>query len=84
MTELVCLRNSDFQYNTISAFGAFRHDQDFSDVTLACVDGEQVVAHKFILASSSLFFLNLMRKNKHTHPLINMRKMKSRGSGGHG
>ena len=41
MTEQVCLRNSDFQDNTISAFGAFRHDQDFSDVTLACVDGEQ-------------------------------------------
>ena len=77
MTEKICLRNSDFLDNTISAFGAFRHDQDLSNVTLACVDGEQVEAHKFILASSSLFFLNLLHKNKHTHPLIYMRKMKS-------
>ena len=80
MTEQVCLRNSDFQDNTISAFGAFRHDQDFSDVTLACVDGEQVEAHKFILASSSLFFLNLLR----THTSLNLyEKDEIRGSGGH-
>jgi len=77
MTEQVTLSNSDFQDNTISAFGALRHDHDFSDVTLACADGEQVEAHKFILASSSPFFLNLLRQNKHAHPLIYMRNVKS-------
>ena len=36
-----------------------------------------MVAHKVILASSSPFFLNLLRRNKHPHPLIYMRGLKS-------
>ena len=36
-------------------------------------------AHKVILASSSPFFLKLLRKNKHPHPLIYMRGVKSEG-----
>jgi len=35
-----------------------------------------VVAHKVILASSSPFFLNLLRRNKHPHPLIYMGGLK--------
>merc|ERR1719319_5548 len=50
---------------------------EFDDVTLACEDGQQVEAHKVILASSSPFFLNLLRRNKHPHPLIYMRGLKS-------
>jgi len=50
---------------------------DFSDVTLACEDGEQVEAHKVILAASSPFFQQLLRRNKHPHPLIYMRGVKS-------
>merc|ERR1712129_407909 len=61
----------------ISAFGTLREDRDFSDVTLVCEDGQQVEAHKVILASSSPFFLNLLRRNKHPHPLIYMRGLKS-------
>jgi len=36
-----------------------------------------VDAHKVILASSSPFFLNLLKRNKHPHPLIYMRGLKS-------
>ena len=54
-----------------------REDNDFVDVTLACEDGQQVEAHKVILASSSPFFQKLLGKNKHPHPLIYMRGMKS-------
>jgi len=43
---------------------------EFTDVTLACEDGQQVEAHKVILASYSLFFLNL--EEKHSHPMIYM------------
>ena len=50
---------------------------DFSDVTLACEDGQQVEAHKMILAASSPFFQKLLGRNKHPHPLIYMRGMKS-------
>ena len=54
-----------------------REDQDFSDVTLACEDGQQVEAHKVILVASSPFFQRLLGRNKHPHPLIYMRGIKS-------
>ena len=34
-------------------------DNDFADGTLACEDGQQIEAHKVILAASSSFFQNL-------------------------
>ena len=75
--DKLCLKWNDFQENAISAFGTLREDREFADVTLACEDGQQVEAHKVILASSSPFFLNLLRRNKHPHPLIYMRGLKS-------
>ena len=57
--------------------GSFREDNDFADMTLACEDGQQVEAHKVILAASSPFFQNLLGRNKHPHPLIYMRGVKS-------
>merc|ERR1712204_150405 len=75
--EKLCLKWNDFQENAISAFGTLREDREFADVTLACDDGQQVEAHKVILASSSPFFLTLLGRNKHPHPLIYMRGLKS-------
>ena len=46
-------------------------------MTLACEDGQQVEAHKVILAASSPFFQTLLQKNKHSHPLIYMRGVES-------
>ena len=77
MLEKLCLRWNEFKENAITAFGSLRDDQDFSDVTLACEDGQQVEAHKVILAASSPFFQKLLGRNKHPHPLIYMRGMKS-------
>ena len=54
-----------------------RQDVDFVDVTLACEDGQQVEAHKIILAAASPFFQNMLSKNIHAHPLIYMRGIKS-------
>jgi len=75
--EKLCLKWNDFQENVTTAFGERRKDMEFADVTLACEDGQQVEAHKVILASASPFFLDLLRRNKHPHPLIYMRGMKS-------
>merc|ERR1712129_287775 len=75
--EKLSLKWNDFQKNAISAFGTLREDSEFADVTLACEDGQQVEAHKVILASSSPFFMNLLRRIKHPHPLICMRGLKS-------
>ena len=77
MSEKLCLQWNDFQENVKSAFGNLREDNDFTDVTLACEGGQQVEAHKVILASSSPFFQKLLGRNKHPHPLIYMRGMKS-------
>ena len=74
--EKLCLQWNDFKENVSSAFGQLRGDKELSDVTLACEDGQQIEAHKVILASSSPFFMELLRKNKHGHPLIYMRGLK--------
>ena len=76
-TEKFCLRWNDFQENINTTFKNLRKDNDFTDVTLACEDGYEVEAHKLILAASSPFFHNLLKTNKHAHPLIYMRRMKS-------
>ena len=77
MSEKLCLKWNDFQENVNTAFGSLREDNEFADVTLACEDGQQVEAHKVILAASSPFFQNLLKRNRHPHPLIFMRGMKS-------
>ena len=77
MSERFCLNWNDFQDNVKSAFGNLRDDQDFTDVTLACEDGHTIEAHKVILVASSPFLQKLLKLNKHPHPLIYMRGMKS-------
>ena len=76
MSEKLCLQWNDFHENIKSAIENLREDKDFKDVTLVCENGQQVEAHKVILASSSPFFLRLLARNKHHHPLIYMRGMK--------
>ena len=76
--EKLCLQWIGFQAYLTSAFGDLRNDKEFTDVTLACEDGQQVEVHKLVLISSSPFFKNLLQRNKHTHPLIYMRGVKSK------
>ena len=76
-SEKLCLQWNEFQKIVSSAFGELRDDLDLTDVTLACEDGEQVEAHKIVLASCSPFFMDLFKRNKHPHPLIYMRGIKS-------
>ena len=50
-TEKFCLKFDDFKANVNTAFGSLRKDREFADVTLACEDGNQVKAHKIVLAT---------------------------------
>ena len=77
MAEKLCLQWNDFQDNVKNAFGNLRKTTDFVDVTLACEDGQQIEAHKVILAASSPIFETILKRNKHSHPLIYMRGIKS-------
>ena len=76
-SEQLCLRLNEFQESVNTAFASLRKDSYFTDVTLACEDGQQFESHKVILAASSPYFGNLLKKNKHVHPLIYMLGVKS-------
>ena len=75
MSERVCLKWNEFQENLNSAFGSLRGSDAFTDVTLACVDGKLLEAHRIILATSSPVFKELLGKSKHPHPIVYMRGM---------
>ena len=76
-SEKLCLQWNDFKENLNLAFGRFRSDEDFADVTLACEDSAQIMTHRVILVSSSPFFMDMLKKNKHPDPLIYMRGLKA-------
>ena len=65
MSEKLCLQWNDFKGNVNSAFGRLRDDKELTDVTLACEDGQQMEAHKVILAASSPFLEKILQRNKH-------------------
>ena len=75
--DLLNLKWRDFMENTTSSFRTLWEGHEFADVTLVCEDGQHVEAHKAVLASSSPFFLNLLRENQNPHPLILMTDLKS-------
>ena len=77
MSEKLCLQWNDFQENIKNALRNLREDNDFADVTLVSEDGQQVEAHKAILAVSSPTFQKLLTRNKHPHPLIYLRGIKA-------
>ena len=79
MSEKLFLQWHDFKENVNSAFGKLRDDKEFTDVTLVCEDGQQMEAHKVIIASLSPFFEKLIEKTKHPHPLIYLKGFQSRG-----
>lgn len=77
--EKFCLKWNDYESNISSAFKDLREENDFYDVTLACEDDSQMEAHKVILASSSPFFKNILKRNTgHHHPLLYLKGIKSK------
>ena len=68
MSEKLCLKWNDFQENVNAAFGSLREDNEFADVTLACEDGQQIRAHKVILAASSPPFPGPIKKKQTSTP----------------
>ena len=77
-TEKLCLRWHDFQQNIVSNYKELHKEPDFSDVTLVCEEDHQIEAHRVILAACSPFFSGILKKNKHSHPMIYMRGLKAK------
>ena len=75
--DKLCLQWNDFGENIKTSFKELRKDQDFTDVTLACEDGQEIETHKMVLIASSPIFCKLLKKNKHPQSLIYMRGVKS-------
>ena len=75
MSENLCLKWTSFQENVKHAFGNIRQDKDFTDVALACEDGEQVEAHRVILSACSPVLRRLLLLHTHQHTLLYMRGM---------
>ena len=70
MSEKFCLKWNDFHANVSKSFKALRSADDFYDVTLVSDDQKQVSAHKIVLSASSEYFKNVLRSNKHPHPML--------------
>eukprot|EP00092_Neocalanus_flemingeri_P036107 GFUD01039311.1.p1 GENE.GFUD01039311.1~~GFUD01039311.1.p1 ORF type:complete len:469 (+),score=105.62 GFUD01039311.1:88-1494(+) len=63
------LKWKSFENNLSSSLKEFRDSCDFYDVTLAC-GSDQIQCHKLVLSACSPFFLRLLRRNPHPHPLL--------------
>ena len=67
----------NFDTFTNKTFRNLLDDDDFTDVTLACDDGQLVKAHKVILASASTFFKRILGQAAHPNPLVHIQGIKA-------
>ena len=70
MSEKFSLKWNDFNHNVCKTFSSLRHQEEFYDVTLVSDDQQQFSAHKVVLSACSEYFGNVLKKNKHSHPLL--------------
>ena len=77
-SEKFCLKWNDFQQNIVSSYHDLRKDTDFCDVTLVCEEGQEIEAHRIILTACSPFFSTVLKRNKHSHPMIYMTGLKAK------
>ena len=78
LSKKFSLNWNDFQQNIISSIHDWRKDSDFCDVTLVCGEDQQIEAHKIILTACSPFFSSILKRNKHSHPIIYMRGLRAK------
>ena len=76
-SEDFCLQWNDFVKNVTSSVSELRTNAEFTDVTLACGDGQKIRGHKIILSSGSHTFKDLLKQNSDPNVLIFMRGVKS-------
>ena len=76
--EKFCLKWNDFQTNVSKTFSSLRQEEHLFDVTLVSDDEQHIAAHKLVLSASSEFFKNIIKKAKHSNPMIYLSGFKSK------
>ena len=74
--ELINLNWSKFEVAALNTSRNLFNSEDFADVTLACADGQKVMAHKVFLSSCSPLFKDILLGNNHSHPIIYLKGVK--------
>ena len=69
--------SNNFSENISLAHKAVREHEHFTDVILACDDGE-INAHRLVLFTGSEFFQKMLPRLKHPNPLIYLKGLKVR------
>ena len=70
-SQKYCIEWDKFESSLSRNYSQIRQDvNNFSDVTLVSDDEDSFPAHKFVLAGSSTFFQNILKKNPHPVPLL--------------
>ena len=75
MEESYNLNYNNYSENICLSFKAVREYEHFTDVILACDDGE-INAHKLVLFTGSELFQKMLPRFKHPNPLIYLRGLK--------
>ena len=70
MSEKFSLKWNDFYSNVSKSFGKLRNEEYLHDVTLVGDDHTQVSAHKLVLSTSSEYFKEVFKRNKHSNTLM--------------
>ena len=73
MEDTVVLSSTDFATSAPQILQKLWSDTDFTDVTLATADDQQIPVHKAILSACSPFFRHLLVTNPHHKPLLYLR-----------
>ena len=77
-SEKFSLKWNEFYSNIQTSYQELRENPDFSDVTLMCEEDQEIKAHRIILTACSPFFSSVLKRNKHSHPMIYMRGLKAK------
>jgi len=74
--QALSIKWNQFSDNIKESYKTLRQENNFSDVTLACEDGQQIEAHKIVLTSSSSVLEEILKSFRQPHPLIYLRGVK--------
>ena len=72
-SEKFLLKLNDCRQNIDSSHNDLRYNPDLSDITLVCEEDQQVEAHTLIFSAISPFFRNVLKRYRHSHPMIYIR-----------